>query len=111
MTSTQVKPLRHAVIGIGAGVVGMHRPAWELETVELVAGCDVNEAAGRRNADELGCAFYADHHTMLAETRPDVAVILSPHTFHAAAAIDCLRPAATCWWKGRLPFTWPKPTR
>ena len=91
MTSTQDKPLRHAVIGIGAGVVGMHRPAWGLETVELVAGCDVNEVTGRSNADELGCAFYADHRTMLAETKPDVAVILSPHTFHAAIAIDCLK--------------------
>jgi predicted dehydrogenase len=91
MTSSQVKPLRHAVIGIGAGVVGMHRPAWQLETVELVAGSDVNEAAGRRIAGELGCAFYTDHRTMLAETRPDVAVILAPHTVHAPIAIDCLR--------------------
>ena len=91
MTSSQVKPLRHVVIGIGAGVVGMHRPAWQLETVELVAGSDVNEAAGRRTADELGCAFYADHRAMLAETRPDVAVILAPHTVHAPIAIDCLR--------------------
>lgn len=90
MSRTSVRRLRHVVIGIGAGVSGMHRPAWQLETVELVAGSDVNVEAGRRIADELGCAFYADHRAMLAETRPDVAVILAPHPFHASLAIDCL---------------------
>jgi predicted dehydrogenase len=90
MNSSQVKRLRHVVIGIGAGVVSMHRPALELETVDLVAGSDVNAELGRRNADELGCAFYTDHRTMLAETKPDVAVVVTPHTVHAPIAIDCL---------------------
>lgn len=90
MNTSQPKRLRHAIIGIGAGVFGMHRPALQLETAEVVAGSDVNAEAGRRNADELGCAFYTDHRRMLAETQPDVAVILTPHPFHAPLAIDCL---------------------
>ena len=90
MDSAQVKRLRHVVIGIGAGVVSMHRPALELETVDLVAGSDINPETGRRNADELGCAFYTDHRAMLAETQPDVAVVVTPHTVHAPLAIDCL---------------------
>ncbi|HYN89644.1 MAG TPA: Gfo/Idh/MocA family oxidoreductase, partial [Ardenticatenaceae bacterium] len=83
--------LRHAVLGVGAGVFGMHRPALELETVELVAVSDVNAGLGRRRAAELGCAFYDDVHAMLGETRPDVAVILAPHPFHAPIAIACLQ--------------------
>jgi len=90
MNGSYVRRLRHVIIGIGAGVLGMHRPAWQLETVELVAGSDIDAEAGRRNADEVGCAFYTDHRAMLAETRPDVAVILAPHPFHASLAIDCL---------------------
>jgi predicted dehydrogenase len=82
--------LRHVLIGVGAGVLGMHLPALQLGTVELVAVSDVDVERGQQRAGELGCAFYADHRTMLAETRPDVAVVLTPHPFHAAIAIDCL---------------------
>jgi predicted dehydrogenase len=91
LTLAKGSTLRHVVIGVGAGVLDMHRPALQLETVDLVAASDVNSELGQRRADELGCAFYADHRTMLAETRADVAVILTPHTFHAPIAIDCLQ--------------------
>ena len=69
----------------------MHLPALQLETVELVAASDVNAGLGQQRAKELGCAFYVDHCEMLAETRPDVVVILTPHPFHAPIAIDCLQ--------------------
>jgi predicted dehydrogenase len=85
-----IKSLRHVVIGVGAGVFVMHRPALEWETVELVAVSDINAELGQPRATELGCAFYTDHRAMLADTRPDVAVILTPHPFHAPIAIDCL---------------------
>ena len=83
-------PLRHVVIGMGAGIMEEHLRGLALETAELVAGCDVDEERGRKRADKLGCAFYADYRAMLAETEPDVAVILTPHPFHAPVAIDCL---------------------
>jgi len=82
--------LRHVLIGVGAGVLGMHLPALQLDPVELAAVSDVDAERGQQRAQELGCAFYADHRAMLAETQPDVAVVLTPHSCHAAIAIDCL---------------------
>lgn len=83
-------PLRHVVIGAGAGIFATHLRGLELETAELVAVSDIDEEKGRTRAAELGCEFYRDHGTMLAETQPDVAVILTPHPFHASIAVDCL---------------------
>jgi predicted dehydrogenase len=83
-------PLRHAVIGVGAGVLGMHLPALALESVQVVGATDVDAERGRGHAEELGCPFFVDHRRLLAETRPDVAVVLTPHPFHAPIAIDCL---------------------
>lgn len=85
------KRLRHAIIGVGAAVFNGHRPGLQLETVELVGVSDVNAERGLPRAEQLGCPFFADYHTMLAQTRPDVAVIMAPHPFHAQMAIDCLR--------------------
>jgi predicted dehydrogenase len=90
MLSNRTGPLRHVVIGVGAGVLVAHRPALQWETVEAVGVCDVNAELGKQRANEFGCAFFLDHRTMLAETQPDVAVILTPHPFHASIAIDCL---------------------
>lgn len=81
--------LRYVIIGVGAGVLHMHLPALELPTVELVAVSDVNVELGQQRANELKCAFYANHRAMLADMQPDVAVIITPHTFHAPIAIDC----------------------
>jgi predicted dehydrogenase len=84
------RTLRHVLIGVGAGVLGMHLRALQLDTVELAAVSDIDAERGRQRALELGRAFYPDHRTMLAETQPDVAVVLTPHSCHAAIAIDCL---------------------
>ncbi len=89
MKSSRVK-LKHVVIGVGAGVLEMHRPALELATVDLVGASDLNATLGQKKASELGCPFFADYKEMLTVTKPDVAVILVPHPFHAAIAIDCL---------------------
>lgn len=85
------KRLRHVIIGIGAGILNGHRPALALPTVDLVAASDINTTVGRQRAQELDCTFYEDYRQMLAETRPDVAVILTPPFLHASMAIDCLR--------------------
>jgi predicted dehydrogenase len=88
------RPLRHVVIGVGAGVLAMHRPGLELDTTRLAGVSDLNVTLGRERAEELGCAFYADYRAMLAELEPEVAVVLTPHPFHAAIAGDCLRAGA-----------------
>ena len=82
--------LRHAVIGIGAGVLKMHRPGLALDTVELVGVSDLNAEGGRARADELGCPFYADYRAMLEAARPEVVVVMTPHPFHAPIVVDCL---------------------
>ncbi|MEZ4616561.1 MAG: hypothetical protein R2867_13830 [Caldilineaceae bacterium] len=41
-------PLRHAIIGLGAGIVSAHLPAiQELDNVVVVGGADVNAATGQ----------------------------------------------------------------
>jgi predicted dehydrogenase len=64
-------------------------PGLRLTTAELVAVSDLDADRGRQRAADAQCAFYADYRTMLAETQPDVAVIVTPHPFHAPVAIDC----------------------
>lgn len=83
--------LRHAIIGIGAGILSAHLPALQqMTTLTVVGGSDVNAAVGTARAQELGCPFFTDHRQLLAATKPDVTVILTPHPFHAAISIDAL---------------------
>lgn len=90
-TSSTSTPLRHAIVGIGAGIVSAHMPAFrELSNVVVVGGSDLNAAAGQARADELDCPFFLDHREMLDATKPDVTIVLTPHPFHAAIAIDAL---------------------
>ncbi|GHA13061.1 dehydrogenase [Devosia pacifica] len=86
--------LRHAIIGVGASILGGHRPGLELDTAELVGVTDVNQEIGSARAEELGVPFFADHHALLAEAKPDVVVILAPHPFHASLTIDALDAGA-----------------
>lgn len=83
-------PLRYAIVGVGAKVLNMHRQALALDAVQLVGATDVDHPRGRVQAAELGTDFYPDHRDLMARTRPDVAVIVTPHPFHAALAIDCM---------------------
>ncbi len=91
MAASNQPVLRHAIVGVGAGIFTAHLPALQqLTSVTLVGGSDVSAASGQARADELGFSFFTDHHQLLAETTPDVTVILTPHPFHAAIAIDAL---------------------
>ena len=90
VNTSSTTPLRHVIIGVGAGIFKAHQPALSLPDVNLVAVSDINEAVGRSRAVELGCAFYTDARRMLAEMQPDVAVILTPHPLHAELAILCM---------------------
>lgn len=82
--------LRHVVIGAGAAVFQMHRPALRRDDVNLVAVCDTKQAKAQHLLEEFRCGFYSDYRRMLAEVNPDVAVIMTPHPQHARQAIDCL---------------------
>ena len=86
--------MKFAVVGVGAGVFHLHRPSLQGSDIELVGVCDVDADRGRQQANDLGCPFFADHRALLAGTRPDAVVILTPHPVHAPVAIDCLAAGA-----------------
>jgi predicted dehydrogenase len=94
MTELPLAPLRFAVIGVGAGVFSMHFPAVKQPFVDLVGVCDIREEPGRARAAGLGVPFYTDYRQMIADLKPDVAVVITPHYCHAEIAIHCL--AAGC---------------
>lgn len=83
-------PLRHALIGVGASILPSHLEARTLSTTEFVAATDANVPLGEARAQELGLPFYPNLTDLLLGARPDVAVILTPHPFHAALALQCL---------------------
>jgi predicted dehydrogenase len=91
MGFTQMDQLRYAVIGVGAGVFGMHQTALQLPEIHVVAVADVNMQAAQQRGEELHCPSYSDHRQLLAEIKPDVVVIMTPHPYHAQIAIDCLQ--------------------
>lgn len=82
--------LRHALIGVGAGILNAHRPALALPTVDLVAVSDIDTTIGQQRADELQCAFYRDYRHMLTEVQPEVVVILTPPFLHASMTRESL---------------------
>ncbi len=90
MELNPARQLRYAVIGVGASVFSMHRQALALPSIQVVAVSDIVSTGGEQRASELHCAFHADHKRLLAEVHPDVAVVMTPHPFHASIAIDCL---------------------
>lgn len=85
-----MSPLRHAIIGVGASILPEHLKARCLETTAFVAATDVNVELGTARAHEIGCRFYRDLGDLLAQEQPDIAVVLTPHPFHAALAVQCL---------------------
>ena len=85
------KPLRHLMIGVGAIVIGAHRPAWDLDTFKMEAMCDIDPERARPRVEEMGAPFYQDYRQMLLEVPGDVAVITTPHYLHAQIAIECLQ--------------------
>jgi predicted dehydrogenase len=89
MQSAHGQRLRYAVIGAGAGIFNAHRAPLAQPEVELVGVSDIHVTKGQQIAAEFGCAFYEDYHQLLAETRPDVAVLLTPPFLHASMACAC----------------------
>ena len=88
---SNVDSLRYVVIGVAASIFPSHRRAQLAEGINVVAACDNRAEPGKQRAAEIGCAFYEDYRAMLAETKPDVAIIVTPHPLHPSIAIDCLR--------------------
>ena len=90
MNSSSKTTLRYVIVGVGASILSAHRPALDLDAVEVVGALDINSVTGKERAEELGCPFYSDVESMLTDTKPDVTVILTPHPSHAEIAVTAL---------------------
>jgi UDP-N-acetyl-2-amino-2-deoxyglucuronate dehydrogenase len=81
---------RAAIIGCG-DISALHLAAIAtLPDAELVAVCDTDP--GRLSAASTGSDVpgFADHLSMFENARPDVVHICTPHSTHAAIAVDAL---------------------
>jgi predicted dehydrogenase len=71
---------RAAVVGLGHQAQEDHLPAFaDCQFAELVAVCDTDRNQVATQADAYGVPGYTDLSTMLAEVRPDFAVVAVPH--------------------------------
>jgi UDP-N-acetyl-2-amino-2-deoxyglucuronate dehydrogenase len=87
--------LRYAIIGGAAGIAPMHiRALQQLPGAQIVGLSDINAEGGAARAAELDCPFFVDHREMLADLKPDVAVICAPHPFHPPLALDAFAAGA-----------------
>ncbi len=88
-------PLRYVIIGCAASIVPTHLQALaQLSAAQIVGMADISAERGAARAAEVGCPFFVDHREALAELRPDVAVITTPHLFHPSIAMDCFAAGA-----------------
>ncbi len=87
--------LKFAIIGASAGIAESHIKALNTAGVGTIVGmADIAPATGTKRAQEAGCPFFADHKSMLATVKPDVAVITTPHPLHPALALDAFAAGA-----------------
>lgn len=81
---------RAALVGCG-DVSVIHFEAFDaIDGIELVAVADTDPERLAAAASARGVPGYPDHLTMLAEARPDVVHITTPHDEHIQISIDCL---------------------
>ena len=97
-------------IGMGAigcgGIANGHLPAYrDVDGIETVAVCDIDEQAAQARAEEFDVpAIYTDWRELLADERVDAVSVLLPHHLHrdvavaaaeAGKSILCEKPMAT----------------
>jgi predicted dehydrogenase len=87
--------LRYALIGSAAQIAPPHIKAIaQLPDVAFAGMADLAVDRGSARAAEVDCPFFSDYRALLAQTRPDVIVICTPHPSHAAMAIASLEAGA-----------------
>ena len=81
---------RVAVIGCGSVSVVHFEAIKAIPGAELVAVCDRDAATLEAAVTRYGVPGFADHRALLAEVRPDVVHISTPHDQHVPVALDAL---------------------
>ncbi|MDB5053014.1 MAG: oxidoreductase [Bacilli bacterium] len=88
------KKVRVAIIGCGGIANGKHIPSLsKLDTVELVAFCDIIEERAAAAAEQIGnegIKVYTDYKALLQDKSIDVVHICTPNKSHAVITIDAL---------------------
>lgn len=88
-------PIRYAIVGLGAAIAPLHlRALAALDGTTLVGAADAEPARAEARAAGLSVPLFDDHRTMLAEVRPDVVVVCTPHPSHAPITLDSLAAGA-----------------
>ena len=85
-----------AIIGLGA-IGAVHTAALVAgDFAEIAAVCDIDTAKLVKTAGEIPYPVrtYTDYQTMLAEVKPEVVHICTPHYLHKTMAIDSMRAGA-----------------
>lgn len=85
-------PLKVGLVGAG-GIAGAHLPAYKeyQDSVQLVAVCDVVEAAAARRAAEMGnVPYFTAIDQMLREVELDAVDICTTHIQHAPLALTAM---------------------
>jgi predicted dehydrogenase len=80
-----MKPLRIGLIGAGKhGSRYARHIVEDLPQASLAAVCRRNRQEGEQLAATYGCAYYADYHSLLADSQIDAVAVVVPPTFHSA---------------------------
>ncbi len=87
------KKIKMAVIGCGGIANGVHFPAYQkLDTVELVAVCDIKVEKAKAAAEKFGVpAFYEDYNEVLEIEGLDAIDICTPNYLHSQIAVKALK--------------------
>jgi predicted dehydrogenase len=82
---------------VGAGIIAQSHLASlkKIESLRVVAVCDVNEQLARKTAEKWRVEnYYSDFHEMMKREDVDIVSILTPPQSHAPLAIEAIRRGA-----------------
>ena len=90
----KMKKVKLAIIGCGGIANGKHMPSLKkLDTVEMVAFCDIVRERAEEAAEKYGvegARVYEDYNEMLAKEELDVVHVCTPNNVHAPASIAAM---------------------
>jgi len=80
-----------AVIGIGAMGKNHARVYSDIDNVNLVAVCDVDEELAKKTADKYKSNYYVDYKEMLKKEKIEAVSVCVPTKMHKQVAIDAIK--------------------
>ena len=85
-------PVRFGVVGV-CGIIGAThvRAIQAVPDADIASVTDLNETAGRRVADAVGCRWDPSFDWMLKRTDVDAVCLCTPHNLHAAQALAAFK--------------------